>query len=151
MRKFIKVLWMSFLALLLVACQSDQAEVETKVFTNPQANGTEMTFEYQPDDGEIISQTSTFSVNYADVGISSKEQAQDSLSQDSQDLMGLSGVEYTEDFQDDKVTITMKITFDQLKEEEVTSIPSLADLTLVTQKMDQVEANLLSQGFELAE
>lgn len=150
MTKYIKTSLLAIMTLILIACQSSSNSIESKTFTSSQANGeTEMVFEYLADDGEILSQSTSFSVSYADFGITTKEQAQESLSQQSEELMGLSGVEYNEDFQDDKVTITMKITFDELKEEEVKSIASLADLTLDTQSMDQVEANLLSQGFEL--
>lgn len=145
MRKVTSLITILILALVLTACGGKE---ETRTFEseNPGVTTT-ITYTYKGD--KVTKQTAENVISYEEVGLGSKEEAQEAFDPLVEQFQDIDGVTHKMDYTDSTATEQLTIDFSEADYEDIKSLPGM-DLEGDTNKgvsMEKSAEILNNQGF----
>lgn len=139
------ILFIAAIAFMLVACGSDE---DTRVFELEQ-DGVEMTMTYYYVDDEVTKQRTENVIDYAAIGISSKEQAKELFDPEIEKMKGIKGINHKMTYSNSEAVEQLEIDYEKVDMDEAQNLPGM-ELSGDLENGISMEASadmLLDQGF----
>ncbi|WP_100066109.1 YehR family protein [Miniphocaeibacter massiliensis] len=123
MKKIAKIMILLTLSLLLVSCNKAK-KLEETTYTND-INGvkTKLTFYHYGD--KVEKQTATNEWAYSAMGLATKEEAEQALSELVEQYQGVEGITHKMDYQEDKVFESLEVNYKKLDFDKAKNIPGI--------------------------
>lgn len=111
-------------ALMLGACSSDD-DLETRTFElEEEGIASEVTY-YHNDDDEVVKQTTENIIPYDALGLSSKDEAEEMLEAESDEMDDVEGITEEIEYDDDEATEKLEIVYDEIDPDEAEDLSGM--------------------------